>query len=75
MNRNIIEGAWRQFKGAAVGSWAKLTGDDQLRIRAQQDRLVGRLQRRYGVLKAEAERRVDHWLARLDDGRPRTLRD
>jgi uncharacterized protein YjbJ (UPF0337 family) len=40
-------------------------------LRAEQERLVGRFQRRYGLLHDEAKRRADHWLDRIDMQRRR----
>jgi uncharacterized protein YjbJ (UPF0337 family) len=74
MNRNVIEGAWRQLKGAATSRWATLTNDDGLRLRAERERLVGRFQSRYGILRDEAQLRANHWLDRIDS-RPRPVRD
>ena len=75
MNRNVIEGALRQLKGTATRSWAALTHDDALRLQAEQERLVGHFQRRYGLLHDEAKQRANHWLDRIDTRRRRPLWD
>jgi uncharacterized protein YjbJ (UPF0337 family) len=52
--------------GAHIKSkWAKLTDDDLRNLDAKKDDLVAKLQERYGILKDDAERQVDEWLAKL----------
>jgi uncharacterized protein YjbJ (UPF0337 family) len=41
----------------------KFTDDDLYYIAGSRDRLVGRLEEKYGLAKAEAERRADRWLS------------
>lgn len=61
MNWDIIEGKWSQFKGEAQAKWGKLTDDDLDVIAGKQEKLVGRLQERYGYSKEKAEQAVDEW--------------
>ena len=65
MNWDTIEGKWDQMKGDVKSKWAKLTDDDVAHVSAKKDKLVGKLQERYGVMKDEAERQVDTWLANI----------
>jgi uncharacterized protein YjbJ (UPF0337 family) len=71
MNWDTIEGKWEQFKGQLKSSFGKLTDDDLQNLSGKRDRLVGKLQERYGVQKDEAERRLDAWINGLgpDDTR------
>ena len=39
--------------------WAKLTDDDLAMIDGQRDKLIGRLQEIYGIIKEEAQRQLD----------------
>lgn len=59
MNRDQLEGNWRQIKGAIQERWGKLTDDDLDVIDGRRERLVGKLQERYGLAKAAAERELD----------------
>ena len=61
MNWDIIEGKWCQFKGEAQAKWGKLTDDDLDVIAGKQEKLVGRLQERYGYSKEKAKQAVDEW--------------
>lgn len=61
MNWDRIEGNWKQLKGEAKRQWGKLTDNDLDVIEGHRDKLVGKLQERYGIAKDEAERKVDSW--------------
>ena len=45
-------------QGEARQKWGKLTDDDLDVVAGKRDELVGRVQERYGIAKAEAERQV-----------------
>jgi len=61
MNWDQVEGKWKQMKGTAKQKWGKLTDDDLDLIAGSRDKLVGRLQERYGIAKDAAEKEVDSW--------------
>jgi uncharacterized protein YjbJ (UPF0337 family) len=62
MNWDRIEGDWKQFKGKVQRQWGKLTDDDLDVIKGNQTELAGRLQKRYGYAKDEAERQINSWI-------------
>lgn len=59
MNREQMKGKWNQLKGNVKKRWGKLTDDDMDRIEGERDRLVGKIQERYGHSKETAEKEVD----------------
>ncbi len=61
MNRDQIEGNWKQIKGAAKQQWGKLTDDDLTQIDGKSEELAGKIQERYGVERDEAERQIRDW--------------
>jgi uncharacterized protein YjbJ (UPF0337 family) len=61
MNWDVIEGKWKQFSGEVQAQWGKLTDDDLDVIAGSKDKLVGKLQERYGWSKNEAESKVEQW--------------
>lgn len=65
MNWDQIKGQWHQVKGQVKSTWGKLTDDDITNISGKKEQLVGRLQQRYGIMKDQAEKQVDEWLAKL----------
>jgi len=64
MNRDILQGKWKQLKGQAKQKWGKLTDDELDRIEGSRDELVGLIQERYGRSRDEAEKEVDDWQMR-----------
>lgn len=65
MNWDIVEGKWKQFTGSAKENWGKLTNDDLDQAAGKRDKLVGKIQEKYGVAKDEAEKQVDDWSSKL----------
>jgi uncharacterized protein YjbJ (UPF0337 family) len=63
MNSDELQGKWKQLKGAARQQFGKLTDDDIEMIAGQRDRLIGKLQERYGYARDEAQKKADEWLA------------
>lgn len=61
MNNQTLKGDWEQLKGSVKQKWADLTDDDLDHIGGDRDRLVGRVQERYGHSREDAERNVDDW--------------
>ena len=55
MNSNIAEGKWKQMKGSVKQWWGKLTDDDVEQIQGSWDKLVGKIQERYGYDRQRAE--------------------
>lgn len=58
MNWDQIKGKWKQVTGQARQKWGKLTDDDFAVIDGKREELVGKVQERYGIAKAEAEQQV-----------------
>ena len=61
MNWDRIQGNWKQMKGALRTKWGKLTDDEFEQLAGHRDKLVGKIQERYGMQKDEAERQVNEW--------------
>lgn len=64
MNSDKIAGNWKQFKGSAKEQWGKLTDDDLQQAEGKRDKLVGKIQEKYGVAKDEAEKQYDDWASK-----------
>jgi uncharacterized protein YjbJ (UPF0337 family) len=64
MNRDRLEGTWKQVKGEVQVMWGKLTNDDLDEINGNATKLAGRLQERYGYARDKAEAEVDRFLER-----------
>lgn len=58
MNKDRIQGQWKQLAGTLKEKWGKLTNDDLDVAEGNSEYLAGKLQERYGIAKEEAERQV-----------------
>jgi uncharacterized protein YjbJ (UPF0337 family) len=59
MNKNILEGKWKQIRGEARSWWGKLTDNDLDRVAGKFDVLVGILQEKYGYTRQQAANEID----------------
>ena len=62
MNWDQIEGKWKQMKGSVREKWGKLTDSDYEQIAGSRDKLIGRLQERYGYTRDKAQKELDEWM-------------
>ena len=62
MNRDIFQGKWKQLRGQVKQWWGDLTDDDLKEIEGNRDKLVGKLQERYGYTRDKAQLEVDQRL-------------
>jgi uncharacterized protein YjbJ (UPF0337 family) len=58
MNKDVAKGNFKQIKGKIKQQWGKLTDDEIDQMEGSADILVGKLQERYGLDRAEAERQA-----------------
>ena len=66
MNRDILEGKWKQVKGSVKEKWGQLTDDELDKAAGRFDKLAGLLQERYGYAKDQAEQELDEFLEESD---------
>ena len=48
MNKDQVEGNWKQLKGKVKEQWGKLSDDDIAKINGNREQLEGLIQSRYG---------------------------
>ncbi len=59
MNKDTMEGKWRQFKGKIKEEWNELTDDEIEAAEGRTEYLAGKIQERYGIEREEAKRKLD----------------
>jgi uncharacterized protein YjbJ (UPF0337 family) len=67
MNRDTLQGKWKQIKGQVHTKWGKLTNDDVEVAQGKFEALAGALQVRYGLAKDKAEQELDAFISSIDD--------
>ena len=64
MNADVLKGKWHQIKGEVKSKWGQLTDDDLDRVAGDAEKLVGKVQERYGYARDRAKREVDEFMNR-----------
>jgi uncharacterized protein YjbJ (UPF0337 family) len=67
MNKAILEGKWRQMRGRLKDTWGDLTDDELDQISGSYDRLIGKLEEKYGYTRQEAESKVNELLDKVEE--------
>jgi uncharacterized protein YjbJ (UPF0337 family) len=75
MNRDRIEGVWKQLQGRFRQRWGVLTSSRLSAIAGAQRRLAGRIQERCGIAKEESQRELKSFLHRNRNWNPGTPRE
>jgi len=65
MNKDTLEGSWKEIKGRIQQKWGKLTNEELDQIDGKREELIGRIQRSYGHGKDAISRELDDFLAKL----------
>lgn len=61
MNNDIIEGKWKQVKGAFKEKYGKLTDDELNEAEGGFDKVAGKIQEKYGKSREELEKEIKEW--------------
>ena len=69
MNRNILEGQWKQMRGQIRQQWGRLTDDELDQVSGKYEQLAGLIQEKYGYSANEAESMLDDFLNDWGEGR------
>ncbi|HXD73738.1 MAG TPA: CsbD family protein [Vicinamibacterales bacterium] len=75
MNGDTLKGQWHQIKGEIKNQWGKLTDSDVDQIEGNGEKLVGKLQERYGFAKDRAEQEFRDFQAASNDAAADADRD
>ena len=71
MNTDILRGRWTQMKGDIRSRWGKLTDDDLTQIQGEAEKMIGKLQERYGYKRDQAEKELNKFLNTRSGQQPR----
>jgi uncharacterized protein YjbJ (UPF0337 family) len=62
MNRDMFKGKWMQMKGSLRSKWGKLTDNDMTEIQGDMEKMIGKLQERYGYNREQAEKEMNEFM-------------
>ncbi|RPI34266.1 MAG: CsbD family protein [Chloroflexota bacterium] len=71
MLEDILSGKWKQIRGDIKEKWGELTDDEIDQIEGRREKLIGKLQEKYGYSKLEAEREISEFIESLEVGSDR----
>jgi len=62
VNPEMLKGKWNEMKGDIRARWSKLTDEDMTHIQGQVEKMIGKLQERYGYKREQAEKEINEFL-------------
>lgn len=62
MNSDMLKGKWMQMKGSLRSKWGKLTDSDLTEIQGDTEKMIGKLQERYGYNREQAEKEMNEFM-------------
>lgn len=65
MNKDILEGKWKEAKGTVRAKWGELTDDEVDQVAGNRERLEGLVQQKYGKTKEDAKKEVNDFIDAL----------
>ncbi len=66
MNEQILKGNWKQAKGMIKQKWGKMTDDELNQIEGNSEKLMGKLQEKYGYSLDEARSNLNLFLEKMN---------
>ncbi|AFY01793.1 CsbD family protein [Bdellovibrio bacteriovorus] len=64
MNKDIIQGKWKEIKGDLHKAWGNITDDEWDKTKGDATAIAGILQQKYGMAKDEASEKVSSVFAK-----------
>ncbi len=67
LNKNIIQGKWKEVKGKLHQQWGNITDDEVSKMKGSYEELAGILQKKYGYDERRSEKEIEtfvkknHW--------------
>ena len=68
MNKDILEGKWKQIRGEAKAWWGNLTDDDLDHVAGKFEVLAGLLQEKYGYTRERAADEIEKRVTEFEEG-------
>jgi uncharacterized protein YjbJ (UPF0337 family) len=66
MNKDVLQGKWKQVRGKVKQQWGRLTDDQLDQISGYYDELTGLIQDKYGYTREKAQQEVDAFISKWE---------
>nr|BFD68962.1 hypothetical protein HAGR004_39840 [Bdellovibrio sp. HAGR004] len=73
MNKDIIQGKWKEIKGDLRKAWGNITDDEWEKTKGDATAIAGIIQQKYGIAKEEASEKVGGVLAKYIEDTRKTM--
>ncbi|MGE5086624.1 MAG: CsbD family protein [Bacillota bacterium] len=74
MNKDVLQGKWKEIKGDLRKAWGKITDDEFEKTKGDATTIAGIVQQRYGMAKEEASRKVSSIFEKYADTAKKNLK-
>jgi uncharacterized protein YjbJ (UPF0337 family) len=64
VNKDVLQGKWKQMRGKVKQQWGKLTDDQLDQINGSYEELAGLIQENYGYTVEKSRQELDNFLQR-----------
>ncbi|MBO9668349.1 MAG: CsbD family protein [Bdellovibrio sp.] len=75
MNKDIVQGKWKEIKGDLRKAWGNITEDELEKTKGNVTAIAGVLQQKYGFAKEEATEMVSRVVEKYSSAARDSLRD
>lgn len=65
MNKDIIQGNWKEIKGRVRQTWGEFTDDEVEHMKGSYEELEGAIQKKYGYNKERTKKELDKFIDSL----------
>ncbi len=66
MNKDILQGMWKQVRGDIKTKWGKLTDDELDQVAGHREKLLELIQQKYGEKRDAAEAELNKLLTKIE---------
>lgn len=66
MNKDMLQGMWKQVRGDIKTKWGKLTDDELDQVAGHREKLLGLIQQKYGEKREAAEAELNKLLTKIE---------
>jgi uncharacterized protein YjbJ (UPF0337 family) len=67
MHPDELKGKWHQIKGKFRERWSKITDDEWQQVQGNKEKIIGKIQEKYGISKDQAEKEVCDFFKKCKD--------
>lgn len=75
MNKDVLQGKWKEIKGDLRKAWGNITDDEFEKTKGDATSIAGIVQQRYGMAKEEASRKVSSIFEKYADAAKKSLKE